>query len=286
MLYDTDLSLAKQNGIIRNFLRFDPKEQITEYDDNYILNQMEACNYFNEWLKNKDCPFLEMLRKQHAIAALGNDGERTYKIKGYFCSLETGSNNWDLRDHYAGQTRSDLEAKKIDHPAADLLRIPPKDYDSYQNEDFWQIIFNPETKKVGVKKAVTLTAVVENSGLRYEHQFVFRANKYFYIKHPKGENYCKLAHHVSALMELISENVANRQTENILDVLAAYYQLFIVWMPFAHVNNSLVWGQINTILKASGMSAVPHGMLDQYAMLLSSNTFKHKFIDHVKSHQI
>lgn len=286
MTYDINITSAKEKGLIRNFLRFDPNEKTTEYDDNYILNQMEACNYFNEWLNNKYCSYIDMLRKQHYIAALGEDGKRTYRIKGYFRSIETGANNWDLRDHYAGQTRFDLEEQKKDHPAADLLRIPPKDYNSFQNEDFWSLIYDPSTNKVGVPKAVTISSVIETNGLTYTHQFVFRADKYIHIKHPKGDNYTKLAQQVSTLMNIISDQLTNKQTDNIFETLSAYYQLFIVWMPFAHINNSLVWGHINTILLNNGMSAVPHGMLDQYAMLLSSNSFRQKFVEHIKTHQI
>lgn len=284
-LYTESIKELKKTNKVRFFLRFDPLVTPNEYDDNYIANQIDACNYFFCWFSNPNCSFMDMLRQQHRLAALGKTGNNTYLIKGYFRTREGGCDNWDLRDNLAGKTRYELRQEGIDHAHLDLLRIRPNEYDIYRDEDYFKKIYQPATGKIGVDSATMCTANIAVDDQKvYSHSFMFRKNRYFYIKHPEGSDFEYLQSELIKKMSiLLSLKKADKiDLDNLLLHLASYYQLFLVWMPFAHINNSIVWGQMNAILQYFGYGACTHGRLDTYAMLLSSKNFWRLFEFHVK----
>lgn len=287
MLYPEDLDKIKAEGLIKVFLRIDPLDRLTEYDTNYILNQIEASNYFYKWYCNPDLSFKEMLCEQHAIAALGLNGQREYRIKGFVRSRTLGSSNWDLRDHFAGLSRDKLDKLQIAHPATDLLRIKKSDYFYYMNEPFFSEIYNPCENRISTRSAKKLSSIVDVSNRSFPHFFVFRVNEYFYLKHPKGEAYVNLEKDVTDEMFnlLALKNREEITLNELASFLASYYQLFILWMPFAHINNSLVWEQINGILQFFEYNPVCHDSLDQYALLLSTKNFTPLFRSHIISKQ-
>jgi hypothetical protein len=64
---------------------------------------------------------------------------------------------------------------------------------------------------------------------------------------------------------------------NFSNRLARYYHTSINWMPFIGVNNSILMGQVNYVLRYHGLDVIPHSNLDYQAFFTSTNQFQDIF---------
>lgn len=285
MIYNKDSYMnVTENENVRLFLREDPKLSPSKYDVNYILNQIDACNYFYQWFCAPNEPFVDMLKRQHSLAALGISGHNQYFIQGWSESNDIGYNQWVIRNHYAGLTRRELQIRGVQHVSMDLLRLPEEYYDKLQNESYYEKIYHNQP----VHNDIICNTIIEIARKKkYTHSFIFHNDGSFYINHIKDEAYddlmLLLADKMYSLLKL--KNQKNIELNKLLTELAIYYQLFLILMPFAHINNSIVWGQINVFLQYFGYNGVPHGWIDIPAMLLSSPNFFPIFSNHIKFNQ-
>jgi hypothetical protein len=287
-LYNETIEQMKESNNVRIFLREDPKEHPNEYHDNYIANQIDACNYFDQWYREPNTSFEDMLKHQHRLAAIGCTGTNYYQVKGWSPDSRLDENKWGVRENFAGMTRRELQSKGIPHVSTDLLSISSAEYAAYSNEKYFREIFNTNIGMIDVKDDVLCNSTIDiDDKRRYTHTFIARNNGFFYIKHVECEEFDLLLSMLSKKMAEIIKQKENgtAELEKLLLNLAIYYQMFLVLMPFAHINNSIVFGQINVILKYWGYNGVPHGWIDSPAMLMSSKNFVPLFCQHIRYNQ-
>ena len=283
----------------KDFLRFAPEGIQPECDFNYLLNQAEAHTYFKKYFiqqqTNIILSYLQMLCEQHKKACLGNNGDRKYKIKGYFITRKEGKNGWSERDSYAGNTRFILEKINTAHPATDIIDIRDNSFSKFllEEEDIknnlqwigYRFIIQ---KKNTLKILINLT--IDNSLFQIKKQVVFLRIGNFYCVHPKSEDYLiyqkLVCSNFAELYTKIHQFCFSLPIDILIRTLGTYYHSFINWMPFAHVNNSLVWGQINVILRLCGYQSVPHGKIDMLALVTSTTVFLKIFQEHILVYQI
>lgn len=276
----------------RDFLRKDPRNEPVEYDINYLLNQAEANNYFCNWFQSPDNKsFIEMLKKQHLLACLGEKLNRPYRIKGYFRSHENGSNNWDERDSFPGKLRIELKKEKVSHPDIDMLRVNNDEYKYINKEKYFGDLYCVKKNKLDFKKSrinygpYHIQCLIEAIGKHRIHNFKIYKNGYFRLNHPVKDEYLVCMESVTNIMsKLIKLNQTDDFT-TFIDLLAEYYHNAINWMPFAHVNNSLFMGQVNVLLRQNNLQSVPHSKMDVYALLTSTKNFTPIFKEYILSFQ-
>jgi hypothetical protein len=282
----------------RDFLRFEPGLVGPECDFNYLLNQAEAHTYFKNYFiqkQNVEKSFMKMLLNQHKIACLGYNGDRKYKIKGFFITPEEGKNGWCVRDSFAGNNRFMLSKKNIDHPSTDIIYIKHDSFSTFLLEeediknrliwiDFRFVIPDQVTLKIPI------CLKVENSRQRIYRKILFLRQGSFYCEHAKADEYLELERLVcinfAELYNKLHKCDFSIPIDNLLPLLSNYYHSFINWMPFAHVNNSLVLGQINVLLRLCGFKSVPHGKIDMSALITSTKVFFQIFREHILKYQI
>jgi hypothetical protein len=260
-------------------------------DPNYIRNQRDACNEFLDWFTSDAAStYSELLRQQHLLAACGKSKKSFYSIRlpnGQWLEPQSASSShiayftpdtkcW--RETYPGQFRSDLETRGIEHPSADILRLKKHEWTSLlaiSAPSVAKIIQWPEGTRIPVcdkkKSCFAIKFPVENTPCTVHVDF--RGDGSFVRSAPVGTTREMLFSYVEQCMGEIIEKTKKGYDENICDALVEYYHAAINLMPFSNINNSLFWGQINSILRLVGLNSTPHGRFDIIAMLTSPRAF-------------
>jgi hypothetical protein len=281
----------------RDFLRFEPDLVKPECDFNYLLNQAEAHTYFKNYFIQKNditTSFMKILLYQHKIACLGYNGDRKYKIKGFFITPEEGKNAWCERDSFAGNNRFMLNERHIDHPDTDMIDIKHDSFSKFllEEDDINQNLVWIDYRFIIPDKItlrIPISLKIENSQHKIEKRILFFRQGCFYCNQPKSDEYLKFERLVCDNFAELHKNLHKFNflipIDNLVTQLNNYYHSFINWMPFAHVNNSLVWGQINVILRLCGFKSVPHGKIDMSALITSTKVFRKIFNEHILKYQ-
>jgi hypothetical protein len=80
-----------------------------------------------------------------------------------------------------------------------------------------------------------------------------------------------------AQMSRIRRSRGSERSDTIADSIFRYYHSAINWMPFSNINNSILMAQVNSLRRCLGVSPLPHGNLDTFALLTTSDGFLRLF---------
>jgi hypothetical protein len=234
---------------------------------NYLLNQRDALEAFYRWFVDlSSSNYLDMLMRQHSISCLGECGNRTYtktfsETKHELCI-----------ELFAGQLRSELDDKGIQHPFIDY--IPTSD-------------LNPKFSiKTNEGVAIKFVPKIHWPTLTQPSKGYIRREA------PQSDSFVEFQEAASKAMNKIKVLCDHIEVTNpstlllLLTSLSDYYHLAINWMPFSQVNNSLFMGQINVILRHCNLQSTPHGYLDLHALTQPYNEFRKIFTDTILRLQI
>jgi hypothetical protein len=296
MIYPECIEQLGCPGWYKDFLRDDPFKKPVLFDFSYVKNQSESHNLFYEWLTSEvEADYISMVKKQHLVACLGAKHCNPYKIREFKKSA-TPKEKWFYRDAFPGQLRSDLCALNIVHPFRDFIRFTKHNASILQEEEYFEEIYCKRRrtfyyeKTPGIRGTCPLNTVIEFDNFFYKKEFKFSSDGYFKMAHPQDDCYQYFQEGVKNLALQLKDNILRMRTDpgaklNI-ECLATYYHAAINWMPFAHVNNSLLMGQINVILRHVGHESVCHGHLDTLALASSTRNFIPIFKNYVADRQL
>lgn len=107
----------------------------------------------------------------------------------------------------------------------------------------------------------------------YEHTYPIRFQQEYLSLLPKK------------LLQIRSAIELHQNAQEILPLLADYYQIAINTHLFLRGNNSIFMGHVNVILKKIGLKPVNHGNLDYKALVYNSSKFRSEFREHVIEQQ-
>ena len=261
-------------------------EGIVNADEWYLINAWKAKAEFGNNLDQfmvTDPLTLDMytkkLTKRHKIAV----------------GIETG------HGYSAGNYHSLDEA--IVHPGKTRNQIPEQNvvYTSSSPETFsgateWLKSqgFPPRGDFVLIKG---MPELLESKGTPYNYQragfdgvIPFNAPS---VKGDSGKHYYPVNHQVGLYLELAHKQFVevielmkrNAPQDKILIAVADYYHTVINGHLFSRVNNSLLMGEINIILKRIGLKEVTHGKLDLYAIGIDYPEFRTYFAQFIQQAQ-
>lgn len=251
-------------------------------DRQYIINQRDASNFFISWfLDDTSLPYMEMLKRQHLLASTGQDGNSLYKVpvpKNIWLqpiSFSNGEivyhspNQYHERTTYPGKLRNELEVLNIPHCTTDILRLEKKERQLLQKTHKKTVLSNsnPQIFEVDFYDLPGITCPVK------------QIKKYSYQREaPCEKTREELQKACSELMSRIRKMFKGGLHHSCVELLSAYYHAGINLMPFNNINNSLFMAQVNSIALLCGYSAIEHGNLDSYAMLMSHSAFRDLFL--------
>jgi len=273
-------------------------------DQNYIRNQRDACNVFIDWLQSDpQTTYSEMLQIQHQFAACGQSKNSFYSIRlpngrwimpqsANSCHIlysTQGTKYW--RETYPGQFRSSLEMDGILHPATDVLRLKKSEWSALQSiphSSAAKIVKWPKGGKVPICEIGNPLFVISfsPSNPSCSIHVDFRSDGTFIRKAPLGVARSLLFSKTEKLMDNIKSTIRNGNIIEIYNLLSEYYHSAINLMPFSNINNSLFFGQLNSILRICRLNSMLHGSLDSIAMLSSNKAFSEYFISIKNKHQV
>jgi len=280
--------LVNQSSAARFFLHWFLGEQALPYDEMLrTMHRIAACspkggNYYRvPTLKGQ---FLEPIQAS-------TDEKILYDSPVSGCMRET----------HPGRMRSDLEAKNIAHPTVDVIEMTSHELTLLCNAEAKIPHASTDSDKCCVSKRIrsSLSALVDKHSakppakkLRDKPEQVCKAHYslalYEYLarlpvcrikKHqfarcaPVGKRREDLIIHCSELISRCTYFYRRMDISNMLRMLFAYYHTAINLMPFANINNSLFMCQVNALLRWLDIQTLPHGKLDQYALICSYKPF-------------
>ena len=251
-------------------------------DKQYILNQRDASNFFISWfLDGASLPFMEMLKKQHLLASAGQDGNSLYKVpapKNKWLQPTSFINGrvvyhspsrYRKRTTYPGKLRNELEVLNIPHCTTDILSLEKKERQLLQKTKGNTVLSTSNIPIFEVdfyKLPRTTSLVIKKNISKYEREA------------PCGKTREELQAACARLINIMREKYFKKKYSECVSLVAAYYHAAINLMPFNNINNSLFMAQVNSIALLCGYSAIEHGNLDSYAMLMSHSAFQELFL--------
>jgi hypothetical protein len=272
-----------------DFLR-NPKDFPDRVDINYLTNQRSAALLFFEWfIHGSPTSYEEMLRTAHRVAACGPHGGNYYRIPapdGHFLIPSRASTDahiiydsprldW-VRETFPGAMRSDLEARRIQHPTKDILTMTDdelaileklKAYANAKSQDSSSELSDALSQKgqqryyINFRNCFVRCLVIRHS----RRKFSRRA--------PSGSTVSCLLINCSEALKRCRSFFLKRQVPELLNELLGYYHMAINLMPFANINNSIFMGQVNIVMRLAGFQPLPHSSLDSFALILPHDLF-------------
>jgi hypothetical protein len=251
-------------------------------DRHYIFNQRDAANFFIScFLADTPTPYMEMLKKQHLLASIGTTGNSLYKVPALKkiwlepTSFINGKvayhspNRYHERISFPGRLREELEELNIPHCKTDILRLSSKERNLLQKAQGKTVLStsNMPIFKVKFYELSRTTCAVEN-----KKKFIYKREA------PCGNVREELQAACAKLMNIMRKRYLEKKYSECVKLLGAYYHTAVNLMPFNNINNSLFMAQINSIALLCGYSAIEHGNLDSYAMLMSHSAFRDLFL--------
>ena len=273
----------------KDFLR-DPSDFPYNVDSKYLSNQKSAAQFFLRWFtKDSSTSYEVMLRSAHRIAACGPKGGCYYWIPtaGGQCLVphprstdqhiiyESPVPGW-VRETYPGAMRSDLEENGIEHPTEDVVFLTDQHLTTLASARARSIAVLPVEYlamsddaagvhnglfHIGLMGCDICLPVVRHS----KHQFSRRA--------PVGECKARLLQICSQQIQECRALFMSNKLRELIRHLIAYYHTALNLMPFANINNSLLMGQINAVMRLAAFPCVPHASLDSFALVCSYDSF-------------
>jgi hypothetical protein len=263
--------------------------------------------------KRSSISYDEMLRAMHRIAACGADGKHYYRIPtplGEFMSPRSGSTETHIfyddpvsgcvRHTYPGRLRADLEAMAVAHPAIDIIDMTESDLSNLRRAGADLMGGKEEIHNCAAREiadSATLSGGVFydddrsepdksawKQGCESHFGFTFfevklrasvcrRNSRRFVRRAPRGKERELLMASCAALLQECRRFYFKDDMPRMMGALLAYYHTSINTMPFANINNSLFMCQVNVLLRLMNMPTLPHGKLDQYALICSYKPF-------------
>lgn len=283
-----------------DFVRVAKKGHAPRVDPCYLLNQAEGANFFLQWFSTShDINFESMLLEHHRIACLGLAGNRPYRIpnpRGKWLEpidvsrerirYET-TNCYYWRETFPGQFRWELEAKGLEHPSTDLLRLNRSQFRELRDAGEDSVAANmdwpAEARRPRPPDPIDGWRFHCKTSCRHPVATIvsYTPNHYFHRSAPREDQAAQLLAHVSELMDRLKAMSNSDWQSHGLLVLADYYHSAINLMPFANVNNSIFMAHVNAILRGNGHHGLQHANFDSAAMLSSAPTFQRYLLSHI-----
>jgi hypothetical protein len=225
---------------------------------------------------------MEMLKKQHLLASVGTNSNSLYKVpvaKNNLWLEPVSFVNGEViyrspsRSHeritYPGKLRNELEVLNIPHCKIDTLHLKMKERELLQKSHGKTVLSNSTSHffKVDFYNVPEATCSVKKiSILKYKREA------------PCGKVREELQAACAQLMNIMRKRYLEKKYSECVKLLSAYYHAAISLMPFNNINNSLFMAQVNSIALLCGYSAIEHGNLDSFAMLMSHSAFQDLFL--------
>jgi hypothetical protein len=285
-----DLLLDRE--YVGDFLR-DPTDFPDRVDFNYLRNQRDAANYFLDWFQNVDeRSYSEMLSRCHQIAAVGSSGTSVYAIrwKTYLLIPSVGNSGIvhfettdrdALRETHPGVFRSELAEAGIPHPAMDLFELSFEEFtilsalgdDSFGSGLDWNRDAGRSLRSAGS----TGIYQIHVHGTEIKLEVFITESGDLERRNPIGQTYEQMRELCDGQMSRIRRRWGNESPDMIVDSIFHYYHAAINWMPFSNINNSILMAQMNSLRRCLGATPLPHGNLDTFALLTTSDGFLRLF---------
>ncbi len=285
--YPTSAAALRAPRWCKDFLRY-PVHDASLCDSNYLLNQADASGLFYDWfVGGMLTSYIHMICQQHTVACTGSSGSRPY-------TLRSRDGEYRVRKTWPGVLRRQLTLDRIVHPSVDVIRLSANEL---------KTLFAAEDRVLetvsdsGVVKLHSSHGIVGSIPIKLEIRGIpdeaqpktrFYANGFFARLAPFGESERAFALRTENCMRELGNLTALGCLPNvsakakILQSLAIFYHTAVHWMPFAHVNNSLLMGQVNVILRHCGSNSVPHRNHDAIALVSSTEAFTRYFVDYIR----
>lgn len=283
-------------------------------DPRYINNMVETMIHFDQWLRGeiryttRKTPFHNMpeytwptvtafeqlLTRLHTIAVLGPKGESTY---------------WPDDATPGGFSDESVRRRAAENAAGQYRHMDPR---QRQNEALvHHHELSPETffdlmsfRKHATKKLESLGSVPmqffvpqirgipERALPKYT---IIEAQRKAIYSYPSPSQLKAYLQEMGLTLDRVRANLGLYEAptsradltasatlrQRILEDLAHYYHLGVIGHPFMRVNNSVLMGQVNTVLLHLDLKPIQHGDMDYVVRSLDSEDAARYFIDQI-----
>jgi hypothetical protein len=248
-------------------------KKIVGLDVHYLENHSHAQTEFYKWyLSDSIISYVEQLRAQHLLSALGQKTKPQiyHHISEEFVYQSSSSN--------PGRFRVELDAGSWMN-----YKFSP----SYKQ---WTLLFEQGFSQPGIYfegekiNSDLIVYPVRSRGIdeKFSNQIHLRHSSAMYVA-PLDDSesvYRKASSDRMADLKKWREKTpheAREALDDLLNELSDYYHTAIQWMPFSMINNSILMGHVNVLLRHFGLNPMPHEDLDELAFLCHYDPFRSVF---------
>jgi hypothetical protein len=169
-----------------------------------------------------------------------------------------------------------LEKRSVQHPTQDRLRLTKHDI------NLWMKASLTNTESCGTPEQTFAKFAVrrfpKNIFIRFKKSKVSlpvkqTSTRCFKRFAPMGVDRDNLLKSCANLLQECKILYLSQRIPELIYNLLCYYHAAINLMPFANINNSVFMAQINSILRLSRISHIPHANLDCFALITSYTLF-------------
>ncbi len=261
-------------------------------DTRYLENQRDARMSFYEWYV-KDAPdnsYEEQLSVEHVKSTVQTflKDKLTKKIVPEQTFLRTGMLQYNSVNTFPGKYRKDVAPTDI------VIGHQLNNFE-VTSEQMEKLVLNgfkpvPPAQALGGNGYIAQTTIrVKAKGSSSEEpltaETLLTANHKAEYHPPVGETEKAFAKATAQRMQDLKEwrNRESREVkadlDHFLNDLSDYYHTAVLWKPFIAVNNSILMGQVNVLLRHFGLNSMPHEFLDNFARMTDYNVFRNLFKD-------
>lgn len=247
---------ARANGVTtdKNCYR---RSEASSVDENYYLNAMEAQVRFSQWLDGLGTgpidvdAMMSTFADIHHVAALGESGNRRY----------LNLTDRMLKMYRPGKIRSDELMSRATGSRPDAAR--------YANLVLGALGLEGRSE-----------GPVEFPGVPLDENAARLGKGCSAYLYPTGGRERLRPFFVVAADKL--ERIMSGSDDAVLERIGEYYHALVSAKPFEQINNSLLMGNVNTLLERFGFEPVPHGYIDHLAYRTDNETFGKVFRAYVE----
>ncbi len=249
--------------------------KIQTLDLRYLQNHSRAqMNFYDWYLGDSPVSYPEQLRRQHLESALGQPEEKQH----YVNISDRISYPSDIAE--PGIFRAELLANHAPHLGIDEFQTNMAQWEQLERHGLNQ------SEAKAQKGAYRLVArdIAENLQAEIEFKLNGRVSR----TAPKNEAETAFREAAGKRMTDLkkwrdkSPAEVRDNLNAFLNDLSDYYHTAIQWMPFSAINNSILMGHVNVILRHAGLRTIPHDGLDYLALMSHYDVFRGVFKEAVR----
>jgi hypothetical protein len=282
--------IVEEYDILQNLQYVRRESDLGRLAPGYISNTREAQQQFSrnfESALRTDVPNYDQWvlaqRERHKLAT-GETSGRTYEFNGYQSN--------DPKIVGPGRFRNEIHAPDdfIEYGAI-VSSSQIDEFDSFMASRGLQNADNESIVVLGLEDKVNKKANVNGvRDLRFPRNYRFPTRSdgvaHIYPDHAATQIYLGLTYEryqdVVSAVRAFNANSSAANLNKSLEALSDYYHTAINGHLHGRVNNSILMGEVNTVLKNLGLKPVAHGQTDIAAISMDYQVFRQYFLNFVR----